>query len=218
MTQGQASRDCCYRSVLSALLILMGLSLPQPVWATASKQDLEAIGRTREAALQAINSRDFSKIAPFLHPAFTITTVDNQIFHTPQEFERYWKQQLTAPIKNIAIALKGEITRTFLSDDTDVAYGEADSTFYFTDGSVGVMPLRWTAVLQKFQGKWTIQTLHFSSNLLNNPVLSGSQQQGRIVAIAAGVGGLLVGAGAVWLLRRRSTAASEPPSQPSQPS
>lgn len=210
--QGQASRHRFHQRFWSTLLILVGLNLSQPVWAAASKQDLEAIVRTRDIALQAINSRDFSKIEPFLHPAFTITTVDNRIFHHPQEFEQYWNQQFTEPIKNIAFELTGETTRTFLSADTEVAYGEATSTFYFTDGNVGVMPLRWTAVLQKVQGTWMIQTLHFSSNLLDNPVLHGAQMQGRILAIASGIGGLLVGAIAVWLLRRRSNPAIQPSS------
>lgn len=183
------------------LLILIGV-MPQNAWAD-STQDLAGIARTREIAIEAINSRDFSKIEPLLHPDFTITTVDHRIFHDPQEFERYWNQQFTDPIENIAIELTGDIDRTFLSNDTEVAYGAANSTFYFTDGNVRVMPLRWTAVLKKLQTDWTIQTLHFSSNLLDNPVLKASQKQGQLVAIASGVSGFLIGAGTIWLLRRQ---------------
>ncbi|MEH2022827.1 hypothetical protein [Nostoc sp.] len=74
----------------------------------------------------------------------------------------------------------------------------------FKDGKAADMALRWTAVLQKLQDKWTIQSLHFSSNLLDNPVLNAAQQLGRILAVAAGVGGFLLGA-VVMLLLRRST-------------
>ncbi|MEH2347672.1 MAG: hypothetical protein V7K55_06660 [Nostoc sp.] len=69
--------------------------------------------------------------------------------------------------------------------------------------------MRWTAVLQKLQDKWTIQSLHFSSNLLNNLVLNAAQQLGQILAIAAGLGGFLVGAVTMLLLRRRNKQGTE---------
>jgi hypothetical protein len=187
----------------SAVLVLASLSVPKSVLAQVSQQDQAAIVRTREMAVQAINTRDFSKIEPYLHPSFTITTVDNRIFHRVQEFETYWKQQLTGPIKNIAMDVKVDTTRTFLSSETEVAYGEAISTFSFTDGSVATMPMRWTAIVQKFQNKWTLQSLHFSSSLVDNPVLSGAQKVGRIGAIGAGIGGFLLGAVVMLVLRRK---------------
>ncbi|MBW4518647.1 MAG: nuclear transport factor 2 family protein [Scytolyngbya sp. HA4215-MV1] len=183
--------------------------MPQSVLAQVSPQDQSAIAQTREMAVQAINTRDFSKIAPYLHPAFTLTTVDNHVFHSVQEFEKYWNQQLTGPIKNIAMDVKVDSTRTFLSPETEVAYGDAIATFSFTDGNIAVMPMRWTAVLQKFQTKWTLQSLHFSSNLLNNPVLSAAQKVGRLTAIAAGIGGVLLGAVITLLLRRQPKSSSE---------
>jgi ketosteroid isomerase-like protein len=154
-------------------------------------------------ALQAINTRDFSKIAPYLHPSFTITTVDNRVFHKVPEFEQYWNQQFSNSIEDIKMELKVDTPRTFLSPETAISYGDAISTFYFKDGNKPTMAMRWTAVLQKFQGDWTIQSLHFSSNLLDNPVLNGAQQAGRAGAVAAGVGGILLGAVAMLLWRRK---------------
>jgi ketosteroid isomerase-like protein len=190
--------------VLSAILLLMGLRHTQTALAQISQQDRAAIAQTREMAIQAINTRDFSKIAPYLHPSFTITTVDNRVFHTGQEFEQYWNDQFTGPIKNIAMDVKVDDSRTFLSSETEVAYGDAIATFSFTDGNEATMPMRWTAVVQKFQNKWTLQALHFSSNLLDNPVLSAAQRLGRTIAIASGVGGFLLGAIVILLLRRKS--------------
>jgi len=174
-----------------------------------SPEELKAIIQTRELALQAINTRDFSKIKPYLHPTFRITTVDNQIFHTADAFEKYWNQQLSGPVKNIKMELKEETVRTFLSTETEVAYGGAIAIFSFADGNVATMPMRWTAVLQKFESKWTLQSIHFSSNLLDNPVLNSSQQLGRNLAIGAGLGGLILGAIAVLLLRRQGQQTTE---------
>jgi hypothetical protein len=201
------------RPLWIALIVLANLNIPQYALADVniSPQDTKAILQTRELALQAINTGDFSKIKPYLHPTFTITTVDNRVFHRADEFGKYWNQQLSGPIKNIAMELKGDTLRTFLSPETEVAYGEAIATFSFTDGNVATMPMRWTAVLQKFQGKWTIQSLHFSANLLDNPLLNSTQQLGRNLAIGAGVGGLLLGAIIMFILRRQPKQTTKSP-------
>jgi ketosteroid isomerase-like protein len=193
----------------SALLVLVIWNLPQSALADVNPQEINAIIRTRDIALQALNTRDFAKIQPYLHPNFTITTVDNQIFHEVPEFEKYWNQQFSSSIKDIKMQLKGDTLRTFLTPDIDVASGEAIASFSFKDGKAADMALRWTAVLQKLQDKWTIQSLHFSSNLLNNPVLNAAQQLGRILAVAAGVGGFLLGAVTMLLLRRRTKPRTE---------
>ncbi|MEH1795052.1 MULTISPECIES: YybH family protein [unclassified Nostoc] len=204
MKQRWASRYKCTQLLWSVLLVLVIWNLPQSALADVNPQEINAIIRTRDIALQALNTRDFAKIQPYLHPSFTITTVDNQIFHKVPEFEKYWNQQFSSSIKDIKMQLKGDTIRTFLTPDIDVASGEAIASFSFKDGKTADMALRWTAVLQKLQDKWMIQSLHFSSNLLNNPVLNAAQQLGQILAVAAGVGGFLVGAVTMLLLRRRN--------------
>ncbi|MEH2218542.1 MAG: nuclear transport factor 2 family protein [Nostoc sp.] len=204
MKQRWASRYKCTQLLWSVLLVLVIWNLPQSALADVNPQEINAIIRTRDIALQALNTRDFAKIQPYLHPSFTITTVDNQIFHKVPEFEKYWNQQFSSSIKDIKMQLKGDTIRTFLTPDIDVASGEAIASFSFKDGKTADMALRWTAVLQKLQDKWMIQSLHFSSNLLNNPVLNAAQQLGQILAVAAGVGGFLVGAVTMLLLPRRN--------------
>jgi ketosteroid isomerase-like protein len=191
--------------------LLAGLLLALVIWnfpcaalADVSQADIEAIMRTREIAVEALNTRDFSKIDPYLHPQFTITTVDNQVFHTTSEFEKYWDQQFSTTIENIQMQLQGETIRTFLSPGIDVAQGAAITTFSFQDGKSADMALRWTAVLQKLGDKWVIQSLHFSSNLLDNPVLSAAQKSNKILAIVAGLGGFFLGVITMTILHRRT--------------
>ena len=105
--------------------------------------------------------------------------------------------------------LKGDTLRTFLTPEINIASGEAIASFSFKDGKAADMALRRTAVLQKLQINGTIQSLHFSSNLLNNPVLNAAQQLGRILTVAAGVGGFLLGAVTMLLLRRRTKPRTE---------
>lgn len=172
--------------------------------ADVGQGDIDAIIRTREIALEALNTRNFTKIDPYLHPQFIITTVDNQVFHTTSEFEKYWNQQFSSTIENIKMQLQGETIRTFLSPEIDVAAGGAITTFSFKDGKSANMTLRWTAVLQKLEDKWMIQSLHFSSNLLDNPVLNAARQLNKTLGVAAGLGGFLLGAATMVILNRRT--------------
>ncbi len=193
----------CSQILWVALLVLAIWNVPQCALADVNQQEVNAIIRAREMALQAINTRDFSKIEPYLHPSFTITTVDNRVFHKVPEFEQYWNQQFSNSIKDIKMEVKVDTPRTFLSPETAISYGDAIATFYFKDGNKPTMAMRWTAVVQKLQDRWTIQSLHFSSNLLDNPVLRGAQRVSRAWAVAAGVGGILVGAVTMLLWRRK---------------
>jgi ketosteroid isomerase-like protein len=185
------------------LILMASVAASGSALADNRQQDHNAIVQTRELALQAINTRDFSKIKPYLHPTFTITTVDNHIFSSADEFEKYWNQQLSGPVKAIDLSVKVDAPTTFLSTETGVAHGDASSTFHFADGNVRGMAMRWTAVMQKSKDKWTIQSLHFSANLLDNPVLGTAQQLGLYLAIGTGVGGLLLGGAVMAIISRR---------------
>jgi hypothetical protein len=185
------------------LAIVIG-NFPSSALADVGQGDIDAIIRTREIALEALNTRNFTKIDPYLHPQFIITTVDNQVFHTTSEFEKYWNQQFSSTIENIKMQLQGETIRTFLSPEIDVAAGGAITTFSFKDGKSANMTLRWTAVLQKLEDKWMIQSLHFSSNLLDNPVLNAARQLNKTLGVAAGLVGFLLGAATMVILNRRT--------------
>ncbi|MDZ7961778.1 MAG: nuclear transport factor 2 family protein [Aulosira sp. DedQUE10] len=197
------SRHRSTQLLWSVLLVVVMWNIPPSALADINQQDVNAIIRTRDIALQALNTRDFSKIEPYLHPSFTITTVDNQVFHKVPDFEKYWNQQFSSTIKDIKMQLKGDPVRTFLSPETDVSTGNAIASFYFKDGKAAEMALRWTAVLQKVQDKWTIQSLHFSSNLLDNPVLNATKIWGQTMAVVAGIAGFLVGGVVMLVLRRK---------------
>ena len=192
---------------LFVLVVLLGSAMPVAALAQAQPEDLESLATTRELALEAVNTRDFAKVAPYLHPTFTVTTVDNQVFHSAEEFGAYWNDQFSNTIESISMELQVDPNRVFLSPETEVAYGSASSTFDFKSGHNETMPMRWTAVMQKVGDVWMIQSIHFSSNLLDNPVLSTAQRIGRWVAIATGFVGVLIGAIAVWVIRRPKASA-----------
>lgn len=193
---------------LVVMVLLVGVAMPVDALVEARPDDLESLAKTRELALEAVNTRDFDKVEPYLHPTFTITTVDNQVFHSAEEFGAYWNDQFSSTIESISLELQVDSNRVFLSPDTEVAYGSASSTFDFKSGHEETMPMRWTAVMQKVDDVWMIQSIHFSSNLLDNPVLSTAQRIGRWVAIASGFVGVLIGAIGMWVIRRPKSSAN----------
>jgi len=191
--------------LLAALLLLLVLILPTEALAeiNVTPQDINAIINTREIAVEALNSRDFTKVKPYLHPQFTITTVDNQVFHNIDEFETYWNAQFSGSVKDIDMKFTDQVSRTFLTPEIEVADGEAIATFNFTNGDQRTMAMCWTAVLEKVANNWMIQSVHFSSNLLDNPMLDAARQQGKIWGIATGIGGFVLGILAMLLWRRQ---------------
>jgi ketosteroid isomerase-like protein len=210
MTKQTLKNQYRFKQVFGKILLVLAVwNVPQSALADVNQKDINGIVQTREIALEALNTRNFSKIQPYLHPKFTITTVDNQIFHNVKDFEAYWNQQFSSSIKDIKMKLKIDTPRMFLSPETEVSYGEAISTFYFQDGNSAEMTMRLTAVMQKFQGKWTIQSVHFSSDLINNPVLHGTQKAGKVMAAATGIGGFVLGGLGMFLWHRQQKKTTE---------
>jgi hypothetical protein len=210
MTKQTLRNQYRLRQVLGNLLLVLAVwNVPQNALADVNQQEIKGIIQTREIALEALNTRNFSKIQPYLHPKFTITTVDNQVFHNVKDFETYWNQQFSSSLKDIKMTLKIDTPRIFLSPETEVSYGDAIATFYFKDGSSANMAMRLTAVMQKFQGKWTIQSVHFSSDLMNNPVLHGTQKAVKTMALASGVGGFVLGGVGMLLWHRQQKKTTE---------
>ncbi|MBL8507009.1 MAG: hypothetical protein JNM11_01000, partial [Chitinimonas sp.] len=67
------------------------------------------------------------------------------------------------------------------------------------------MPTRWTAVVAREGGSWKLVKLHFSVNLLDNPMLTATKEYALRGVLAVGVVLLLLGAIlGYWLGRRRS--------------
>ena len=94
---------------------------------------------------------------------------------------------------------------TFLDDNSGVVYGKSNDRYTFMDGDVREMTSRWSAVVQKDAGTWKLVSVHFSANLLDNPVIDVAKDTARRMMIIIGVVGLVAGLAIGFLLRRRSS-------------
>lgn len=155
---------------------------------------------------EALNTRNFDGLVPSLHPNFTIITVDNQKFVGVDAFKKYYLGLFdgsNALFSKIETRLAVDEATSFLNDNTGVAYGTSQDTYHFKDGDVRTMQTRWSAVTQKEGGSWKLVNVHFSANLLDNPVLDASKSYAKKIAAGSAVIGLIVGILLMALMRSK---------------
>jgi hypothetical protein len=79
-----------------------------------------------------------------------------------------------------------------------VGYGHSNDHYDLTDGTEFDQNTRWTATLVKKDGKWKATSIHISTNMFDNPILTLAIKKSMwwFGGIGGGVGllaGLLVG-------------------------
>jgi ketosteroid isomerase-like protein len=174
------------------------------VWADAMA-DHDALRNLRKEAAVALSSNNFDHLAPMLDKDFTITTVDNHKFTSLDDFKKYWESLFGGAkpvLKSIDMNPSADALTNFLSPDIGIAYGSSVDTYNFTDGDTRKMDTRWTAVVRRNADGWKLVAIHFSGNLLDNPVLAAAKSQQCIYG-AVGFGlGILITLLLTWCCRR----------------
>lgn len=189
-------------------LALAATALPAGALAQDRAEDHKELRALLAKGAEALNKRNFDAIAPSLHPSFTIITVDNRKHVGLDAFKKYYAAQFDGPgavLKNFEAKVEADEETRFIDANTGVVYGTSRETYTFQDGDVRSMQTRWSAVTKKENGGWKLASVHFSSNLLDNPVLDGVKSFYQKLAIGAAIAGLLVGALLLALLRRRAS-------------
>ena len=187
-----------------SLLCLMTLSLAAFARAEDREADHNELRAMLRTATEAMNAGDFDALRPLFYDKFSITTVDQQLFTSLDDFKAYYEGLLkggNARLKSIAFRPEADALTEFVGDNVGLSHGTSTDTYTFADGDVRTMTSRWTATVYKDSGRWKIINLHIGANLLDNPVTAAAKGYVRKAAITAAVGGLLVGFIIAWLLR-----------------
>jgi ketosteroid isomerase-like protein len=192
-----------------ATFTLLTLSQATPAYAQEERsQDHDQLRTLLKRGAEALTTRQLDAITPYLHPEFTLVTVDNRKLKGTDELQQYWNELFDgeAPLlKTVEVRPEADQLTTFLDDDSGVVYGTSNDRYTFADGDVREMTSRWSAVVQKDDDTWKLVSVHFSSNLLDNPVIDAAKNAARRMAIIAGIAGLLAGLVIGFVLRRRSS-------------
>lgn len=198
-----------FGKMVFATCILLALSLATPASAQEERsQDHDQLRTLLKRGAEALTTRQLDAITPYLHPEFTLVTVDNRKLKGTDELQQYWNELFDgeAPLlKTVEVRPEADQLTTFLDDDSGVVYGTSNDRYTFADGDVREMTSRWSAVVQKDDDTWKMVSVHFSSNLLDNPVIDAAKNAARRMVIITGIAGLLAGLVFGFVLRRRAS-------------
>lgn len=198
------------RSILASAALLLavvsGDVLSQAQMAAEREADHAALRALLVKGAEALNTRNFDAIAPSLHPSLTVITVDARKHVGVDAFKKYFLGLFEGPgaiLDDFTARPEADDLTFFVEDNTGLTYGMSEETYRFKDGDVRTMRTRWSALTRKDAGVWKLVNVHFSANVVDNPVLDAMQGFATKLAVAALILGLVVGAGAMWLVRRR---------------
>jgi uncharacterized protein (TIGR02246 family) len=191
-----------------AFAFCLALMLPAaaPAQPADRAKDHEQLRALLAQGADALNKRNFDAIAKNIHPNFTIITADSRKHVGLDAFRKYYTGLFEGPnamLKNFETKVTADEETRFIDANTGVVYGTSQETYTFRDGDTRIMQTRWSAVTNKDQDGWKLVNVHFSTNVLDNPVVDGVKSFYLKLAIGAAVLGLVLGALLFALLRRR---------------
>ena len=191
---------------LVALVVLM-LGVPTGALAQEErKQDHDQLRALMKRGAEALSTRKLDVMAPYVHPDFTVVTIDSKKLRGIAELKAYYDglfEGKGALLKAIEVRPEADEATDFLDANSGVSFGTSNDRYTFLDGDVREMKSRWSAVVQKDGDTWKLVNVHFSANILDNPVLNAAKSALRNTMLIAGAVGLLVGVAIGFLLRRR---------------
>jgi len=184
--------------------------------ASAAAQDPRTGDREQLRALlkrgaDALNTRNLDSMSPYVTPEFTLITLDDKKLRGIAAVKDYYKSLYEGPgavLKAIETHPEADDLTTFIDEKAGVSWGTSKDRYTFTNGDAREMTSRWSAVVQKDGGTWKLVSVHFSANLLDNPVVDTVKASMRNLAIIVGAVMLVIGLAAGMLIRRRRVQAA----------
>lgn len=192
------------RFVMLALLTL-GLATQASAQEERS-QDHDQLRALLKRGAEALTTRQLDPMAPYLHQDFTLVTVDNHKLKGIAELQGHLNELFDGEspmLKSMEVRPEADELTTFLDDDSGVVYGTSNDRYTFSNEEVREMTSRWSAVVQKDGETWKLVSVHFSANLLDNPVINAAKNTAKRMMIIVGGVGLAAGLAIGFLLRRR---------------
>jgi ketosteroid isomerase-like protein len=173
----------------------------------AEEADHQAMRDLRDAFASAYNRADIESMLSYLDANVAFTAMNGEVAHGHPGVRAYHDRLLGGPnplVKGATVdALEADQLTTIYSGTFGVVTGWADTSYKLADGLSFSARVRWSITMTKHSGSWKIASLHTSTNIFDNPILTMSKKAGRYAATATAALGLAVGGAVVWLLRRR---------------
>src|SRR5262245_49822453 len=194
---------------MSKHLLVALLLCPLPAYAAQEPdqeihQELRAILTTLQSS---INSGNYDAMLPVVSQNIRATTITQEIMSSPADVSAYFKRWFGPGgfLKKLDMKLEADALTELSVDKTwGLVRGSGVERYTLADGRMYDMKTRWTAtVVKETDGKWRLRAIHIGTDFLDNPILDEAKAAiWRVTALGVG-GGLIVGAGLTFFLKRR---------------
>ena len=192
--------------LLIALCLYSAGSFSADTMDDSRETDRAALRQILAQVEEGINKRDFNIIKPHLAPHVIVTFLNAEMTSGIDGAEKYMNrmfQGADAVLKSYSTKATVDQPAIFYGD-TAVAAGYTSDNFSFSDGLGFELHTRWTTTVVKEGDAWKIASLHFSSNMFDNPLLNQARKSNLYYAIAGIVLGILAILVVSWIRRKKS--------------
>ena len=179
-----------------------------PTTRADEEADRAALRLIRTNYMEAIDSGQVAKLAPYLSKDVTGVMVTGEEVKGLDGLEAYWKkiQDLIGPGGSYHVAVN--VDKTDLYGDVAVSRGSTEDVVRLGNGKELHFSSYWTSVCHKEEGAWKVVRMEAAMDPVDNVFISLRLQKIKIVY---GVGGLVVGVVLVLIIQlaRRKTGAAK---------
>ena len=167
-------------------------------------QELRAILATVQSA---INSGNYDAMLPVVSKDIRATPINQEVLSSPQDVSAYFKRWFGPGgfLKKLDMNFEADALAELSVDKTwALSRGSGIERYTLADGRKYDLKTRWTATMAKeTDGKWRLRAIHIGTDFLDNAILAEAKAAVWKVGWGAALGGLVVGAGLFFFLRRR---------------
>lgn len=166
-------------------------------------EELRALFR---GVMGAYDKGDWDELVSYMDDDVVVTWQNAVVTKSPQKVKAYFLEMLHGPQRRVdQIQIKPQVDElTHLYGNMGVAFGSSEDSYKLRDGMEFTQNTRWTATVVRKNGRWKIASVHISTNMFDNPVLSIAVRKTALwVGGMAGVLGLALGGLLTWLALRR---------------
>jgi ketosteroid isomerase-like protein len=194
---------------VALLLIAAHASAQQPADPADPTQgneaDHAALREYKALFEKAASSGELDLLRPMLHQPFSVVTYTDREFTDFEAFKARWLKTRAEIVGDGSYKVTLRPERSEIYGDMAIARGDSDNILVTAAGNEYRFTSRWTAVFRKQDGTWKVVRVHSSLDPFGNPIVLGEAKR-RItqVGLAAGIGGLALGALAALFFARRS--------------
>jgi ketosteroid isomerase-like protein len=194
---------------MKKILLIVLLSFGWSVAAADVDPKLEAthnaLRALRDGFLDAINKNDIDRQLSFLHTNVVVTWHNAEVSRGRDGVRAYYDRLTKGPekmVEGFSAEVKVDELTALHGENTGIAWGSSVEHFKLTNGRAFDLAGRWTVTLIREGDKWLIASLHVSTNIFDNAIVTMMKDRVMMLAIAVLLFGLLVGGFVGWRLRR----------------